>query len=756
MIRLITVYCLLFICIMESAFAREVIPFNKDWAFKKGPFNNITSHTIASQGPFTGNAFADINAGTWQLVQVPHTWNAKDMTEKDPKVGYYATNERFYVGDAYYRKKFTAESNWKGKRVFIKFQGVNSIADVYINNKPLASKIDKNSVIYDGSTVNGNYTILGRHKGGYSAFVFELTSILKYGSENELLVKVNNEPNPEVIPVNHTLFPMYGGIYRPVELIITEDINIAVNDFASPGVFITQKNVSKKSADIGLKIKLENKTGAVQPIEVLTTIFESNGATKAKQLTNYKLLPQGRQEVLQQIALKSPHLWHGLEDPYLYKVVTQIKKDGRIVDEVTQPLGIRKFELRASDGFYLNDVKYPLYGVCRHQDRWGKGSALSNADHDEDLAIIKEMGATSIRLAHYQQAEYFYAKCDSIGFIVWAEIPFVNRVSTKEENNAMQQMKELIRQNFNHPSIYIWGLHNEVYTPNAYTVELTTKLNDLAKSEDPDRYTVQVSGYNVINHAVNNNADVQGINHYFGWYNGELENTTDKDDDVETWAARISNEFKDYKIIFSEYGAEAKIEDQAEKTGNFGNQFSQPDFFPEDFATRFHEINWGVIQKSPIFIGSYLWNTFDFATPITTLNVNPRNYKGIVTFDRKTKKDSFYWYKANWSKEAVTYITQRRVVNRGNEITSVTVYSNKGVPTLTVNGQEFKSYKKGTTDVHYIFENVKLNLGENKVVAKTLSKDGIVSEDVVTWNYDPKYKREIGKPAFTKDEHIGL
>src|SRR5690606_24373252 len=282
--------------------------------------------------------------------------------------------------------------------------------------------------------------------------------------------------------------------------------------------------------------------------------------------------------------------------------VTQLKKGGEIIDEVITPLGIRKFELRTGQGFFLNDIKYPLYGVCRHQDRWGKGSALSNADHDEDLAIIKEMGATSIRLAHYQQSEYFYSKCDSIGLVVWAEIPFVNRVTTLEDNNAQQQLKELIRQNFNHPSIYIWGMHNEVYSPSAYTVELTTKLNDLAKSEDPDRYTVSVSGYNVIDHPVNNNADVQGINHYFGWYNGELEDKSDKDDDVAAWAQRISKEFKDYKIIFSEYGAEAVPDDQAEEVGNFGNQWSNPSFFPEEYATKFHEVHWGVISKNPIFL----------------------------------------------------------------------------------------------------------------------------------------------------------
>lgn len=743
--RITSLLSLFLFCLLQWSVAREVIPFNSDWAFKKGPFTDDVMQ------------FGAVFQGKWQTVQVPHTWNATDMQETTIKVGSLGKNERFYVGDSYYRKSFAVPAAWKGKRVFIKFEGVNTNTEVYLNTKVPAAKQEKGSINYTEQIATNSYQFVGRHQGGYSAFVFELTQMISYGQENELLVKVNNEATPQVIPVNHTLFPMYGGIYRPVELIVTDAVSIATSDFASSGVYITQKNVSKKNADIDFKVKVENKTGKIQPIEVVTTIYEKDGTVKAALKSPYSLLPQGRQEVKYEINVKNPHLWQGLDDPYLYKVVTQIKKDNQVIDEIVEPLGIRKFELIASKGFFLNDIKYPLYGVCRHQDRLGKGSALSNADHDEDLAIIQEMGATSIRLAHYQQSEYFYAKCDSIGLIVWAEIPFVNRVTTHEENNALQQMKELIRQNFNHPSIYIWGLHNEVYTPNTYTVELTTKLHDLAKSEDPDRYTVQVSGYNVVDHAVNNNADVQGINHYFGWYNGELENQSEKNDDVETWAKRISEEFKDYKLIFSEYGAEAVIEDQAEVTGNFGNQFSKPEFFPEDFATRFHEINWGVIAKTPTLLGSYLWNTFEFATPITGLNVNPRNYKGIVTFDRKVKKDAFYWYKANWSKTPVVYITQRRVLNRGNEITPITVYSNQGVPVLKVNGKEVKNYKMGTTGVHYIFENVKLELGENRITAEVKGRsDGKAVGDEIKWNYDPKYKRAIGEPSVTKDEHVGL
>jgi beta-galactosidase len=414
---------------------------------------------------------------------------------------------------------------------------------------------------------------------------------------------------------------------------------------------------------------------------------------------------------------------------------------------VTQPLGLRRFELKAADGMYLNGKKIPMYGVCRHQEWWGLGSALTDAEHAADLATIKELGATTIRLAHYQQAEYMYAKSDSIGFLIWAEIPFVNRVSTWEGENAKQQLTELIRQNYNHPSIYIWGLHNEVYEPYNYTVSLTRELNDLAKSEDPYRYTVSVSGYSNVDRDCNLNADVQGINHYFGWYGGKI-------GDIEQWVSGLEKDFPDYKVIFSEYGAEANIHQQEEVVGEVGRFFSQ--FYPETFATKFHEIQWGVIARHPYLISSYVWNTFDYAAPATAQGgVRARNMKGLVTFDRKTKKDPFYWYKANWSKEPVLYLTQRRAAARENKVTPVTVYCNVGTPRLFVNGKEIETCRVGQTAVHYIFENVRLLNGENRVEAKVEYKGGVL-EDQIIWNYSPDHKRNLADPTEKTKEHIGL
>jgi beta-galactosidase len=682
-----------------QAYGRDSQPFNDGWLFKKA---EDLPKTLSED---------------WLPVKIPHTWNAEDMQVK---------KNTFYAGEAYYRKTYTPDPSLGDKRVFLRFEGVAAVAEVYING-----------------------VFAGNHKGGYSAFVIEMTKLLRYGQENEILVKVDNNSRPDVIPVNHTLFGVYGGIYRPVELIVTEKLNITVTDYASPGIYISQKNVSDKSAGISVKIKLENKNHDTKNVRLLTTIYEMDGKVKSKQEMPVTVLPQGRQFFVQEFALKSPHLWQGLEDPYLYKVVIQLVSDNKVIDEVIQPLGLRHFELKAGDGMYLNGKKVPMYGVCRHQDWWGTGSALTDEQHDTDLAIIKEIGATTIRFAHYQQAERIYAKCDSIGFIVWAEIPFVNRVSTQESGNARQQLTELIRQNYNHPSIYVWGLHNEVYTPYDYTVSLTTDLNDLAKTEDPDRYTVSVSGYSKVDQASNLNADIQGINHYFGWYSGEIS-------DVEKWIKGMEKDFPGYKVIFSEYGAEANVDQQEEVVGEFGRYFSQ--FYPETFSTKFHEIQWGFISKHPYLLASYVWNTFDFATPVNTQGgVEARNMKGLVTFDRKIKKDPFYWYKANWSKEPVLYLTQRRAIERENEVTPVTIYSNIGIPRLFVNGLEINDFKKGTTPVHYIFNNIKLTTGENVIEAKAV-KDGKEYSDKIVWNYSPDSKKAANtkQPEKKTTEHTGL
>ena len=325
-------------------------------------------------------------------------------------------------------------------------------------------------------------------------------------------------------------------------------------------------------------------------------------------------------------------------------------------------------------------------------------------------------------------------------------IPVANRVTGYEAENAQSQLRELIRQNFNHPSIYVWGLHNEVYHPHEYTSQLTAALHDLAKTEDPDRYTVSVNGYGHMEHPVNLNADIQGMNRYFGWYEKKIQ-------DIDAWVEGLEEKYPYEKLMLSEYGADANIYHQTEYLGQSLN-WTKP-YYPETFQTKTHEYQWSVIARHPYIIASYLWNMFDFATPMADRGGIPgRNMKGLMTFDRKTRKDSYFWYKANWSKEPVLHLTQRRNVDREKQETSVTVYSNIGMPKVFLNGRELQGVRKGYTDVHYVFDHVTLGDGKNRLKA-VVSRDGKEYTDEIEWNYSGEKNR--GTEAYeNKNEHFGL
>ena len=695
---------ILLACLLGSickAEAREVTPFNNGWEFKKGPFPTDAMQTAARWN-------AD-----WEQVNVPHTWNADDMQKK--------TNS-FYAGVAYYRKHYVFPESLEGKRLFLRFEGVGACAEVYVNGY-----------------------LVGTHKGAYSAFVCEIGSQVRLGEENEIVVKADNAARPDVIPVNHALFGVYGGIYRPVWLIVTEPCNIVVNDCASPGVYITQKNVSKQSADVSVRVKLDNATLAPAALELENAIYTREGKLVKVHRQSFELTPQGVQNYVSDFKISHPHLWQGREDPYLYKVVSRLKQDGQVIDEVIQPLGLRKYEAVAGKGFFLNGKKYPMYGVTRHQDWWGMGSALTNREHDFDLEQIMEVGATTVRFAHYQQSDYIYSRCDTLGLIIWAEIPFVNRVTGQEWDNVHQQMRELIRQSFNHPSIYVWGIHNEVYHPHGYTAALTQSVHDLCKLEDPDRYTVAVNGYGHAEHPVNGNTDIQGMNRYFGWYEKKIQ-------DIKPWIEKMEKEYPWQRLMLTEYGADANIEHQTELLGDALNWGS--DFYPETFQTKTHEYQWGVISQHPYILASYLWNMFDFAVPQWKRGgVDARNMKGLITFDRKIRKDAFYWYKANWSKEPVLYLTQRRNTERERRETSVTVYSNLGTPRVFLNGRELDGVRKGYTDVHYIFDQVTLAEGRN-VLRAVIVSDGKEYTDEIVWNDNGEHVRQADAYEHKK-EHAG-
>jgi beta-galactosidase len=665
--------------------------FNEGWKFYKA--NNSTFFTDFENGQkYFENQGQWTKLEVWEDIQLPHTYNKTDMQ----------LDRNFFEGKAVYQKSYTASREDKNRRTFLKFEGVGAVAQLF---------------------VNGNY--IGEHKGGYSMFAFEITNSIDYEKENTITVVADNKSRKDIIPINHFLFPVYGGIYRPVHIITTNKTNFVVTDQAAPGIFIKQKNVSAKSAEIHVEAKIETKEKHTQKADLVIEIKDMAGKTILTEKQAISVSPQGVTYVNEIINMKSPHLWDGIKDPYLYSLTAKLVSNGKELDVVKQPLGVRHVELIAGKGVFLNGKKYPMYGVTRHQDREGFGSALSFEQHKEDLMLIKEMGATTIRLAHYQQSPEVYSLADSIGFLTWAEIPFVNRVSYYENDNAKQQMSELVKQNFNHPAIYIWGVHNEVYSKTAdeQVPVLSRELNDIAKTLDPDRYTVAVTGYNVIDRQENLSTDVQGINHYFGWYGGKIE-------DLGPWAQKVQQDFPDYKIMLSEYGADGNI-DISKETVEPPTDVISGKAFPENYQTETHIQQWAAIEKNPIILASYLWNAFEFAVPAWNRGgVNARNLKGLITFDRKRKKDSFYWYKANWNPEPMIYLANRRDSLRSNNVAKIQLFSNLPNVKVTVNGKAY-SAKQGVNSKHWVIENVQLQKGENKIQASGKNGNTELTDEMI-------------------------
>ncbi len=613
--------------------------------------------------------------------------------------------KNFYTGDAFYQKKFIIPNSQKGKRIFLRFEGVGSVATIYLNGK-----------------------FLTEHKGAFAAFSFEISHVVNYGAENTIVVRTNNKPRKDIIPVNNFLFPVYGGIYRPVSMIITNSVNIIVTDYASSGIYIRQKEVSKKKADIKVKTKLENKEIRNKQLTLQTVVKDEEGKLVQKMEKEITVSPQGITIAEQEFSIVRPHLWNGVKDPYLYSLTTSILENGVEVDAVSQPLGIRNIEIKAGEGVFLNGEKYNMYGVTRHQDRLGFGSALSKQQENEDVELILKIGATTIRLAHYQQSEHIYSLADSLGFLIWAEIPFVNTYSGEEAENTKQQMTELVRQNFNHPSIYTWGMHNEVYSKNQddYVAVLTGELNEIIKTNDPDRFSGSVSGYGKMDKPVNLKGYIQGMNRYYGWYEGEI-------DDLEQWIVGLENDYPNYRVMLTEYGADGNINQPSENLPDPQNiDPVHGQFSPENYQTETHVHQWAIVEKHPYILASYLWNMFEFATPYWDRGgEKARNLKGLITFDRKRKKDSFFWYKANWNPQPMIYLANRRDSVRTESTTNIQVFSNLSNVSLRVNGNKIEG-KNGVNNKHWFFENITLKKGSNDIQAIGESNSTVYT-DKIKW-----------------------
>lgn len=649
---------------LQARAQRENILINQDWNFR-------FSHQV------------DHHSG--RRVDLPHTWNAQDALSGK-------TDYKRGIGN--YTKQLFVRPEWKGKRLFLRFEGANSVSNVFVNGRHV-----------------------GEHRGGYGAFIFEITDKVNYGKNNVVLVRVNNGEQLDVMPLVGD-FNFYGGIYRDVHLLLTEDVCISPLDYASPGVYLIQEKVTAGQADVTARVNLSNATA--RPRKAVVELQVKDGDKQVygtrKEVT---VAPQTAvQAETIAFTLQNPRLWNGTEDPFLYRVAVKLYLDGKEADSVEQPLGLRYYTVDSEKGFFLNGKHLPLHGVCRHQERAETGNALRAEHHEEDTRIMREMGVNAVRLAHYPQAAYMYDLMDRHGIVTWAEIPFVGPGGYADKGfvdqpsfreNGKEQLKELIRQHYNHPSICFWGLFNELKENGDNPVEYVKELNALAHREDPTRPTTSASNQGG---ALNFITDCIAWNRYDGWY-GATPAT------LATWLDETHRQHPELKIGISEYGAGASVYHQQDSLV----QTSPGSWWhPENWQTEYHMRNWEIISGRPYVWGSFVWNMFDFGAAHRTEGDRPGiNDKGLVTHDRKVKKDAFYFYKANWNPERMVYIADRRNTDRVKEVTEVMVFSNCKEVSLVVNGKPVGKMKPDAMN-SCVFKDVKLQKGEN--VIEVQANDG--------------------------------
>ena len=627
------------------------IPLNNDWSFHRG-FQASPSGILS--------------------VNLPHTWNAAD--------GMFG-NTDYYRGLCTYSRKLLFSPEDVGKRVFLKVDAAQTVADIFVDHR-----------------------FVMQHKGGYTAFVAELTDFLIPGKESTLEIRVNNAQTMDIAPICGD-FNTYGGLNRGVHLLLTEDVCINPAYYASSGVFFTQSDVSEESALLKIETLLSSRKMGLNDCEVEFQLWDKNKQvyrTVENEIT-------ADNKVVMSMTLKKPHLWNGVEDPYLYKGVVILRKNGKEIDRREEEIGFRYFSVDPEKGFFLNGKPYRLNGVNRHEDRSERASAFYNRDHDEDLELIREMGCNAVRLCHYPQAKYVHQQMDRQGLIAWPEIPFVNVYVNNRafDENLRQQLKELILQNYNHPCILFWGLFNEINSgwldrPS----KMTSELNTLAHQLDPSRPTMGASNQD---DDFNGFTDLIAFNKYFGWYGNTME-------DMGAWIDREHAAHPERKMGISEYGAGACVFQQSDSL-----KHPEPwgQWHPENWQTYYHIENWKQLQKRDFLWCNFIWCMFDFsAAGRREGSTMGRNDKGLVTYDRKIKKDAFYFYKANWNtKDKFVYIAGRREVNRTQKLVNIQAFSNSGEAELWLNGKDMGKAAPNQVNVLQ-WNNVLLSDGENTIVVK--------------------------------------
>ena len=609
-----------------------------------------------------------------EQVNLPHTWNAVDGNDGN---GSYLRTTGVYT-----RTFEQPKQPREGGRTYVEV---------------LAAALN--------ATVKVNGTVATTHEGGFSIFRADVTDLCHEG-ENELTIEVSNEDTPSMYPASAD-FTFYGGLYRGVNLISVPNAHFDLDYYGGPGIMVTPVPTEDGGANFTIKSFVTNPA---DDLTVLYSIEDCFGREVASAV-------RGSAETEVTIYVPDAQLW-SMDEPNLYTVTATLQRNNEAVDEICANVGVRSFKVTPNEGFSINGVPTPLRGVSRHQDRVFEGNALTAEEHYDDAMLIKELGANTIRLAHYQHSQDFYDACDEIGFAVWAEIPFISVFKKGEgaHTHVMEEMKELIIQNYNHPSIMFWGISNEILIGgiSQELVDTHHDLEKLCKELDPTRLTtIAHVSHTPVDGPMHHITDLESYNHYFGWYGGKMEQNG-------PWLDKFHADHPDICIGISEYGCEGII--------NWHSNTPQCKDYTEEYQALYHEHMAQVFEDRPWVWASHVWNMFDFGCAARNEGgVRGRNNKGLITMDRKTKKDSYYVYQAYWTKNPMVHIAGRRHAQRAGETTEIKVYSNQDSVVLYVNGKEV-----GQQTAHRVFKfDVALDEGFNTILAVAGDvKDSITLEKV--------------------------
>lgn len=663
----------------HEAGSRIVVPLVEGWSFQRSDIRWAEHPRYVETG--------------WSTVTLPHTWNGQDGQDG---------GNNYYRGVGWYRKRITVPREHDGKECYLTLEGASLIADVYVNGIQA-----------------------GRHVGGFAGFAVRLTDHLRVGEENLLAIKVSNAQSIDTPPFSGD-FTVCGGLYRKAFLTIVDRVHVALDDFGSSGVYLTQRGLTDESASVVATVKVRNDGDAPEQVMAQVELLDATGKAVATQVVTATVPPHSTQPAVATLAIERPHRWDGVRDPYLYRARASIAAGGVAVDHVEQPVGLRTVRYDPENGFFLNERPYDLHGVGLHQGRQDRGWAVRDSEIDEDVAMIRELGATFVRLAHYQHHQRTYDLFDRAGILCWTEVPLTQVLGLAAfAANSEQQLRELIRQNYNHPSVLCWGLFNELGSK-PEEVALVKRLIEVAREEDDTRVSVGATYQPDDAAAITHLTEVVSFNKYYGWYIPGL-------DQFGPWCDKFHRLFPQKPFGITEYGVSGNIAQHESKPSEPAFSIASIKLQPhtEEYHTYFHERAWKQLAARPYLWCKTMWVMFDFASDARTEGSMPGiTGFGLVTADRKTKKDAFFWYQANWSSAPVLHITGRRFVKRPERVQEVTVYANADSVALRINGTQVPALT--STDRIFRWTGVVLQPGVNRVEAVG-TWAGQERVDTVTW-----------------------